>query len=209
MARINSQKRQTPHAFQSGMFQWRRVSVPVSVLAAQALLWATPALASEGAGDPWKDLMFKGINFAVLALLLFWVLRKPIPAFLRGNAQAVKEELAQTREAHAKAQQELAEQKLLIEGLEAELKKMAQLARVDAEKEKAHMVEEARKQAERIKSQMRLQMEQEVANAVTALRKEITEEMVRLVEQTLPKRVDGATSTKLFQEFITHLEARR
>ena len=189
----------------------RRSAVVSPLVAALlgAILWATPALASEGGGDPWMDLIFKGVNFAVLMALLFWFLRKPIPAFLRSNAERVKTELEHSRAAHAKAQKELAEQKRLIESLETELKKMAELARADAEKEKAYLVAEAEKQAERIKTQLRLQMEQEVLSASIALRKEIAEEMSRVVEKVLPGRVDQTASTKLFKEFMTHLEARR
>lgn len=173
------------------------------------MLSAPLALAAAGSSDPWGDLINKTINFAVLVALLVWVTRKPLGNMLRGAASAAKERLEGARKESDKADAELAEQKRKIENMQAELERMVEAAKKDAEQEKELLVQEARTQAERIKEHIKLQMGQEFRKASSQLQRQIADEMVKLAEGMISKRMNDETSSKIVTTFIDQMEARR
>lgn len=182
----------------------------LTLAAATTIPWTATALAAGGAStDPWGDLLHKAINFVVLVALLVYFLRKPIPGFLRKTAGEAKEQLEAAREAARKAEEELAAQKAKIAGLQQELERMVQKAREDAEAEQKLLVADAQTQAERIKSHVQAQMEQEVRKATAVLRREMAEEMVKVAEEIIKKRMDPAASSKVIDRFIQQLEGSR
>jgi F-type H+-transporting ATPase subunit b len=65
--------------------------VVVSVLFAFGSVWASSEGGGEGQLDKGKDLIWRTMNFAVLAVALFFLLRKPIAKALESRRQGIKD----------------------------------------------------------------------------------------------------------------------
>jgi len=193
---------------------WRRpppaLAGRVAALAAAAQLGvAGTALAEEGggSGNPWLDLAWKALNLAVLLGVIWYYGRKPIGAMFRGAAQRAREALAERRAQAHGADAQLADQRQRIEGLEAELERMAAEARAEAQSERERLVNEARAQAERIRTTVGMQVEQELAKARKELQAELANDTVRLAEEMIRGRMDDDSRRRVVARAIDQLGA--
>jgi len=169
-------------------------------------LGAAPAWAAgEGSANPWMDLLWKTINVVVLLGLLHVFARKPLLNFFRGAASGLKKGLQGTRDAAAKAESEMVEQKRKIEGLQAELERLVVEARQEAQNERDRLVAEARAQTDRIMEQMRGQVEQEFSKARIALRRQLADETLQLAEKMIVERLDDTARERLVGTTIEQL----
>jgi F-type H+-transporting ATPase subunit b len=170
---------------------------------AAGVAWA----AEGGSDDPWRDLLWRAVNLGTLLVLLYLFARKPIAGLFGGAARAARAELDAQREDARRAEAELAEQRRRIEGLQAELERMAAEAREEARSEHERLLAEARRQAERIRGAVRLQVEHEFSKASKALQVELARETVRLAESLIQGRMDDAGRSRLTTQAIERLGA--
>jgi F-type H+-transporting ATPase subunit b len=187
----------------------RSLHVPAALLAAALAVPALPALAwaaEEGHGNPWMDLVWKGINLAVLAGLIAYFARKPVSTALRGMAKETFDKWSAAHQAAEAARSEMAEQRRQIEGLAGELSRMVADARADADRESARLVQEAHREADRILALARQQVDQEVAKARTELHRQIADDTLRLAEQMIREKATPDQRRKLMEGYIREME---
>ena len=180
-------------------------------LLAVAALAASPAFAwaaDEPHGNPWMDLVWKGINLIVLVGLIVYFARKPMGTAFRTMAKDAYDKWTGAHAAAEKTQAEMAEQRKQIECLASELNRMVADARADADRESARLVREARAQADRLIEIARLQAEQEVAKARTELQRQIAEDTLRLAEQMIREKATPDQRKKLVEGYIREMESR-
>jgi F-type H+-transporting ATPase subunit b len=183
-----------------------RLAGPAAALQlAAGLAWA--AEGEGGGANPWMALLWKSVNFAVLVLGIWYFGRKPIGNMLRGAAQAAQAALAGQRERARQVEVELEAQRRRIEGLEADLARMAAEARAEAELERARLVAEAHEHAERIKRGTAVQVEQEFNKARKELQAELAAETVRLAEALIRGRMDERGRQRLATRAIEQMGA--
>ncbi len=180
--------------------------VVVTAPPAWAVLFAGVAFAAAGEEPPGAmDVVYQGINLAVLLGIIYYFARKPIARFFSSTAREARETYQATRRAAEEAAAALETQKTKIAGLETELKRMVEAARADAETERKQLSEEAEAQAERIRGQARLQIEQEMNKARAALREQLADEAVRLAEEIIRGRMDAGRREGLVTAYIDQL----
>jgi len=184
-----------------------RVLTKITPLLAGLLLLTPVALLAAGgpSADPWGDLMYKAINFAILVGLLVFFLRKPISGFFRGSAADGRRLLEETRKRAEEAENELARQKEKITGLQAELERLRAEAQGEAKANQERMTQLAREQAERITQQTQQQVEQEVTKARHTLRSELAAQTMKLAEEMLNTRLDDKQRDTLVDNSIDRL----
>jgi F-type H+-transporting ATPase subunit b len=195
--------------------QWRRSALALMARMAGAALVAQLAAgvawAAEGAaagGDPWRALLWKTVNFAVLIGLLWYFGRKPLHALLYGSARASRAEFDEHNDWARQAEDDLAEQRRRIDELQAELQRLLGEARDEARSEHERLLGEARGQAERIKAAVQVQMEQEFNKARKELQAELAGQTVRLAEQLITRRLDEPARKRLMSQAVEQLGAR-
>jgi F-type H+-transporting ATPase subunit b len=179
------------------------------VVALAATLPGLAFAAEEGHGNPWLDLLWKGINLLVLVGLIAYFARKPVSAAMRAMAKEGHDRWSGAHKAAQDAKTEMQAQRRQIEELAGELQRMVASARVDAERERARLTGEAQQQAERILAHAREQVEQEMAKARTELRKQLAEETLRLAEQMIREQATPEQRRSLMDGYIREMEARR
>ncbi len=155
-----------------------------------------------------KNLIWWTVNFIVLVIILYKLLKKPVINFFRTRKENLLREyeelLAKKKEAEAKYL-ELQEK---IKNLKAEAEAIYKNYVEQGLKEKERILEEARFQAERIKEQAKLYMAQEMEKAKDMLRVELAEEAVKLAEEILRKNITPEDQKRIFREVIEQIKGR-
>jgi len=155
-----------------------------------------------------KNLIWWTVNFLVLMLILYKLLKKPVVNFFRSRQESIKKEYEELLLKKKEAEARYLELQEKVKNLKAEAEAIYQSYVEQGMKERERILEEARKQAERIKEQAQLYMAQELEKAKERLRNELAEEAVKLAEEILKKRVTPEHQRALFREFVENIKGR-
>lgn len=155
-----------------------------------------------------KNLIWWTVNFLLLVILLYKLLKKPIVNFFVSRRENLikqyEELLSKKKEAEAKYL-ELQEK---IKNLKSEAEAIYQNYVEQGMKEREKIIEEAKLQAERIKEQAQLYIAQEMEKAKDLLRIELAMESVKLAEYFLRKNITPEDQKVLFKNFIEQIKGR-
>ena len=145
------------------------------------------------------------INFAIIAMIIFWAGRKSLPEFFRNRTATIQKAMQEAQKASEEARRRLADIESRLSRLDADIAAM----RDAAEKEAA--AEESRIQSAAVEDAMKIvaAAEQEIAAAVKAARRQLTAHAADLAIGLAQKqiRVDTATDQALVRNFVTQLGA--
>jgi len=187
---------------------WRARAARVAGFLFVTAAWALPVLAAEGAEqhDPWLDFLWKTVNFAILAGILYLVLRKPVAKSLREAAQRARQMLGDARASADLMDKRFQDQRRNLENLQSELERLRQEAHQDTAAEAAQLKNEAQAVAARLTSQIDQQVELARRHALHSIRQELAEEAVKLAETLLREKLDSKGQSKLLDERIGQQE---
>ncbi|MEW6327366.1 MAG: F0F1 ATP synthase subunit B [Thermodesulfobacteriota bacterium] len=150
----------------------------------------------------WWNLVWRTLNFAILAAVLFKVLKKPVSNLLYGRQASIKDKFDELDAKKTEAEKKYAEYEKKLSTIEQEAKKVVQEYIEQGEAEKKQIMEEAHKTAELIKKQAQFAVEQEMEQARLALRAEAGELSVKLAEELIRKNFNEADHKRLIDEYI-------
>jgi F-type H+-transporting ATPase subunit b len=170
---------------------------------------ATPAFAAAGgeAGSLFSsEMLFKGINFAILLFLLYRFARKPIARMLTTSAVNAKQTIDTTAAELEEAQRQLASYRVKIADLERELGERQQSAIATIEAEKRQIIEDAQQQVARLEEQTRKRIEQDIAKAKETIKAFLVEESVRLAKIALTKEIGTKEQKALIEHYTKQLK---
>ncbi len=178
-------------------------SIAVLVLSA-AVVYASGGEAGHGDGHgvspaQWKDLGWRVVNFAVLAGILIWAIKKAnVKGSLADRQARIEKNLNEASAARQAAEAKLAEytEKLAKANLEVESLRVSMMK--DAEAEKQRIVAEAKAAAEKIVAQAAQAAGQEVLKA----RNELRAEAARLAVEMASGRLAGAVQKSDHDRFV-------
>ena len=176
--------------------------VVVSVLFTVGLVWAS----SEGGGggiDKGKDLIWRVMNFGVLAAVLFFLLRKPLAKGLASRRQGIKDQLDDLEKQKQEAAKQLAEYKEKLSRLDEETEKIIAQYIQDGEAAKAKIIEEAKAVSEKLQVQARKNIEHEFDKAKQELKAEMAEQAVTMAEELIKKHIKDEDQERIINEYLT------
>lgn len=185
------------------------VMPPAVFLLSMMIVSAGSAHAAVGAPPGPMDLVWQGVNLAILLAVIVYFSRKPIAAFFRGAAGRQKEDYGAAQREAGEITAELEAQKRKITDLQRELERMVEAAKADAEEERRQLTATAEAQAERMRTQARNQVEQELGKATSELRAQLADEAVKLAGELIRSRMDDERQKQLISSYIQQLEAQR
>jgi F-type H+-transporting ATPase subunit b len=178
--------------------------------AALMVLGAGLAFASEGGGhhvtQPNMDLVYRLMNFGVMAVVLVVLLRKPLKSALSGRIEDIKNELAELEAKKASAQAELAEVTKRVADAQGERAAIVAEFTAQGEREKAKILDAAQTLAARIRAQAQFTIEQETAAAKADLRREVAELSAALAEDLLKQKITAEDQTRLVEEYLAKVQ---
>ncbi|UCD87076.1 MAG: ATP synthase F0 subunit B [Desulfobacterales bacterium] len=180
--------------------------VVVSVLFAFGSVWAASGgggHGGEGGLDKGKDLIYRVLNFGVLAVALIFLLRKPIAKGLASRRQGIKDQLDDLEKQKQDAEKHLAEYKEKFGRLDQEMERIIAEYIQQGEAAKAKILEEAKAAAEKLQEQARKNIEHEFQQAKLQLKAEMAEQAVAMAEGIIKKHIKDEDQERIIDEYLT------
>lgn len=179
------------------------LSAVVCVLLAFGSVWASSEGEHEGGLDKGKDLIYRTLNFAVLAGALIFLLKKPLSQGLGARRQGIKDQLNELELQKQQAERQLAEYKSKLARLDQEVEKIIAEYVKDGEAVKAKIIEEAKASAENLQEQAKKNIEHEFQKARQELKAEMAEQAVAMAEELIKKNIKDEDQKRIIDEYLT------
>lgn len=178
-----------------------RGAAAILFLALSGAAHASAAAAGHG-GIPWGDVVKQAINFAILAGVLAYLLRKPLAAYLKERTESLKKAIDDAARARAEAAEKLASAEAQAARLAADVAEIARRAEAEAEAEAKRMRDAADAEIARIRQQAKFTAEQEVRKAREELRREAAELSARSAAEIVARAMTPEDQERLVRENI-------
>jgi len=169
---------------------------------------STSGLAAETAqhadsGAQLKDFVYRLFNFALLAGILFWALRKAdVKGLLDARRSGVAKVLREAEEIREEAERKLAEYTEKLEKATREIDEIYAAIKQEGEAEKNRILVEAKEAAERIRKQAQVSANQEVQQASVRLQAETARLAVQLAKASLLQSVNRDDQDRFVNDYL-------
>ena len=150
---------------------------------------------------------YKVMNFGVLAIGLFLLMRKPVSQALNSRISGIKEQLSELEEKKQAAEKQLAEYTEKFSSLEQETEKLIEDYIRQGNAAKARIIDEAKKSAEKLEEQARRNIDHEFKQAKLELQQEILEKALEKAEEILKDKITAKDEEKLVDEYLDKVVA--
>jgi len=187
------------------MGRWRYVIsllVVVSILLCFGSVFASSEGGHGGGAGKGKDLLWRTMNFAVLAGVLIYLLRKPITQGLQSRRQGIKDQLNDLERGKQEAKRRLAEYKEKLSLLDKEVEKIIAEYIREGEAAKAKIIDEAKAAAQRLQEQAKKDIEHEFQKAKQRLKAEMGEQAVAMAEELIKRNIEDKDQERLIDEYL-------
>ena len=177
----------------------------VGLVTAALVLCAAVAFASGGEGgghNKWLDLLYRFINFGIVAFLVYKFAGKRVADMLSGRSKQIETDLSDLDERKEEAQKRLLEVEASIANLEAEKARILADAKAQGEAMRQAIVEKAEIQAAQIKAQAEVSAAQEAKLAIDAIREELAEKITAAAEDLVKKQLKKKDHEDLVNEYL-------
>ncbi len=169
---------------------------------------ALGASGGEGGSKPWEwEDTFRVMNFAVLAIVLFLLLRKPLSQALSSRIKVIKNELEDLEARKKAAEKKLAEYNQKLAQLETEGAQIVEDYIKQGNEAKQRILKEAESSAEKLKSQARRNIEHEFEQAKLALQEEIFESSLAKAEEIIKNKISEDDQNRIVDEYLKKVVA--
>ena len=192
------------------VFSERRSKLILSGLSVAAVLLSAGISLAAGGGDShadsaavMKDFVWRVINFAILAGIVFWALKKAnLKGSLAERQSQIEKSLREAREARDAAEAKLKEYSEKLAKANQEVEELRAAMLQEAEAEKQRIIAEAKVAAEKIALQAVKSADQEVLKARAELRAEAARLAVELAAGRLSGAVQKADHDRFVQDYL-------
>jgi F-type H+-transporting ATPase subunit b len=157
----------------------------------------------EPEGLNWTDLLYRTINFILVAGLIVKLAGKKITGFFRGRSAQIENQLADLDARKIEAERKLREVESSISNLEAERARIMAEYRAQGEALKAQIVAKANDAAARLREQAKVTIDTETKVAVETLRAELAEMVAAAAEKMITEKLSSAEHEKLVDDYLT------
>ncbi len=154
-----------------------------------------------------QNLIWWTVNFIVLLIILFKVLRKPLVNFFNNRSEAIQREYEELLRKKREAEAQYLELQARLKNMEDEAKQIFQNYVEQGQKEKERIIQEAEEQAKRIMEQADLYIKHELEKAKEELRKELANEVVKLAEERLLKGLTVEDHRRIIGDIVERIRS--
>ncbi len=185
----------------------------IALVLLSGLVFAASAMAGQGTEIPewryWWDVVWRILNFLILAFFLVKMAKQPLKEFLSGQRKAVEEEIVELEQARSQAQAELEKWLAKANNLEKELADYEQALAEVARKQQEGMLADAEAESRRIMDRARIWADQALRKARQRLAAEIVEMAGQLAVEKLQSAMTAEDRARLIQKFAEDIESSR
>ncbi len=177
--------------------------VVFSVLFALGSVWASSEGGHGDSGAKVKDLIWRIMNFTVLAGALIFLLRKPLGQGLASRRQGIRDQLGDLEKQKQDAEKAVAEYKAKLSRLDKEVEKIMAEYVKEGEVAKAKIIEAAKLAAEKLQEQAKKNIEHEFEKARQELKAEMAGQAVAMAEALIKKHIKDEDQKRIIDEYLT------
>jgi F-type H+-transporting ATPase subunit b len=168
----------------------------------------TETAAKEEHSEPPHELLYKIINFAILAGGLGYLLRKPLAEFFSSRSASIRKDLDEGRKALEASQAQLKVVEEKLKGLEAEIAAFKATALREMEADRQRLKQAGEEEAARILESARNQTAVAVRAAKLELKRYAAQKSVTLAEELIRTRLDDSGRHRLVNQFVATIESK-
>ena len=161
----------------------------------------------DGAEEPMSAaIVFMFLNFVLLMALLVWKGKPAAQKLAAERHDQIKTALDEAAKLRKQAQDKLNEYETKLKDADAEIKKLVDGIRTDAEADKARILANAAKQSAQMKRDAELRIAAEIEIARAVLTREVTAAASAATEKLLRAKMMPADQQNLVSSFITDIK---
>jgi F-type H+-transporting ATPase subunit b len=149
----------------------------------------------------------KVLNFSILAIGLFLVLRKPVSQALNDRIKGIKEELEELEGRKSEVEKQLNEYNTKLATLDEEADKVIAEYVRQGEEAKARILKEAESAADKLEEQAKKNIENEFKQAKEQLQAEIVEKALVKAEEMVREKISPEDQERLVDEYLAKVVA--
>ena len=156
------------------------------------------------------ELVFRVVNFAILAGALVYLLKKPLGNYLDAKTEQIRSELAAAADKRKRAEAERREAEARLAGLDEEIAAARAKGLAQAEDERRRILQAAENDAARLAEHAKKQIEAELELARRRLTARAAELSIEMARKKLGEQIGDADRRALFEKGLEKLgEANR
>ena len=150
---------------------------------------------------------YRVMNFAVLAIALFFLLRKPLSDGLSSRIKGIEDELNELEARKKAAQKELSRYQDNLDKLDQETEKLIAEYVRQGNEAKERILKEAESAAVKLEEQARRNIENEFRKAGSKLKEEILEKALVKAEEMIKSKITAEDQDRLVDEYLKKVVA--
>lgn len=173
-------------------------------------LFTDTAFAAGGmeGGTSLMDWVWRILNFAILVIILFKFLNKPLKDYLRQRKELIEKSIKEAQEAKEIAMKALAEVEERLKVKDKEIEEIISSAKSSGEREKQRLIEEGEKLRVKILEQAKTNIDYELKKAKEAIQSEAADAAIQIAEEKIKTKLTKDDQERLLQESLKLLEGR-
>ena len=155
---------------------------------------------------PFKDIGFHAINFVLMYVVIFALVRKPVSEFLKQRQSSIRQDLEGSAHELVVAREHYDELVGKVEKFDEELSAMKAEARQEAAQERLYIAERTERDAMMLREMTAGAAREETRKARAELQKNAVDLAVRLAEERLRAEISTGDHQRLADEFLSVLK---
>jgi F-type H+-transporting ATPase subunit b len=160
------------------------------------------------AGKGWvKTDWFRLMNFSVLAIGLFFILKKPVSQALNARIEGIKKELSDLENQKKEAEEKLAEYNEIFSKLDKEVEELVAEYVKQGEQAKEKILKEAETVAVKLEEQARKNIENEFKRAKKELHAEVLDMALSKAEEIIKAKISPEDQDRLVDDYLKKVVA--
>ena len=189
----------------------KRNLITVIMIVVAVLMFSGVAWSSSGGGHEPKGWVatdtYKVMNFTVLMVALFFLLRKPVAQALNARIKGIKEQIDDLEAKKKEADKKLAEYNEKLSLLDKEAENIIAEYVKQGKEAKARILEQAELEARKLEDQAGRNIENELKMAKSKLQEEIFEKALIKAEEIIKSRITDEDQDKHIDEYLEKVVA--
>lgn len=174
------------------------------------LFCSTLVLASGGeggghadSGAVLKDFLWRWLDFGLMAVLLVYLLTKPLRNGLVSRREGIEKALSDAVAARAEAEAKFSEYDAKLTKASAEIEEMSVAIRREGELERERILANAREMAQKIVAEAEKTAESEILRARAELQREASRLAIAMAEDILKQQINTGDQQRLVNEYMS------
>lgn len=148
------------------------------------------------------ELLSPAINFSILVIGLFVLLRKPVAKALADRREQIASQMRDSAAAKREAEAKLKEFETRLASFETEAREILNRAERDAKASQERIIQDAHATAERIVKEAELTAQANVAELKDQIRRETISRIMTMAEKMIRDKVSSDDQRRIVNEYV-------